>query len=202
MIKAWWGCWQGVLSVTQRDAAGMSSAQGLRLLWEVQPWGLVGQQLMPAGCLHAPSFSLSLHKAFPASFLKNLFAVTSLQPMINSWGKTVPSLIIWQNVHLYSCITKTISISFAMLRKCIPCSKELLTCPGGGWVWLQSYELLSVWIILCPVYHFPNQPNTPRCKRFKTLNLYYLNPPCIWNQLGYACSSITQMRREWLSAWK
>lgn len=132
LIKAWLGCdkvslvWLMGMPLTRaqhraRDCPGMCSHEGLWASW-----------LILAGSLRASSFSSSLHKAFPASFPQNLFAVTSLQPVINSWGKTVPPLITWQNVHLYSCITKTISISFAMLRKYICCSRELLTCPGGG----------------------------------------------------------------------
>jgi len=92
--------------------------------------GLWASLLVLAGSLHALSFSSSLHKPFPASFPPNLFAVTSLQPMINSRGETVLSLVTRQNVHLYSCIAKSISISLATLRKHIPCPKEFIACPG------------------------------------------------------------------------
>lgn len=42
-IKALLGWWQGVLRVTHRGAINRSSAEGTRLGWDVQPWGLVGK---------------------------------------------------------------------------------------------------------------------------------------------------------------
>jgi len=83
-------CWEEDKIQSLLGALGMYSSEGL--------WA----SLVLAGSLHALPFSLCLHKPFPASFPPNLFAVTNLQPIIYSLGKTVLSLVTQQNLILAS----------------------------------------------------------------------------------------------------